>query len=46
MKVMISGITRMNEVLFLSDLRPDYAGFIFNKASPHYVTPGLPRFFR
>jgi len=41
MKVKISGVTRMREIEFLSELKPDYAGFVFDKAAVNYITPQL-----
>jgi len=41
MKIKISGITRMREIEFLSELKPDFVGFVFDKNAVNYITPQL-----
>ncbi len=40
-KIKVCGITRREDIITLADLRIDYAGFIFYKDSPRYVTPDV-----
>ncbi len=40
-KIKVCGITRRDDLIALTDLNIDYAGFIFYKNSPRYVTPDV-----
>lgn len=38
-KVKICGLKRMEDIAFANELKPDYVGFVFAKASKRYVSP-------
>ncbi len=38
-KIKICGLRRAEDIAFANELRPDYIGFVFAKASKRYVTP-------